>query len=117
MTASFPPEVAQVRQGLALLVLSSIPLSHLGEPSTASQSFKDIVSSFVFFALLSKKTQKKVQSLKMADACHALMQTITEVNGSAENIIFWTNYQNNLLAGDFRHLKLGFKYGTGMHAL
>ena len=49
----------------------------------------------------------------MADASKALMETITELNGSAEHIIFWTNYQRSLLAGDHKHLKLGFKYGTG----
>ena len=49
----------------------------------------------------------------MADASNALMQSITEVNGSAENIIFWTTYQKELLDGAYQHLKLGFNYGTG----
>ena len=51
--------------------------------------------------------------MTIADASKALTHSITEVNGSAENIIFWTNYQKELLAGDYKHMKLGFKYGTG----
>ena len=53
--------------------------------------------------------------MTLSGASNALMQSITEVNGSAENIIFWTNYQKELLAGDYQHLKLGFNYGTGKY--
>ena len=52
--------------------------------------------------------------MQVAHASKALMERITDVNGSAKNILFWTKSQHSLLAGDFKHLKLGFKYGTGM---
>ena len=97
------------------------PYIFLGSDSTASKSFKDIVSSFLFFALMSKKGRskkkektKEAQPLTVADASSALMRTITEVNGSPDNIMFWTNYQNELLAGNYKHIKLGFQYGTGL---
>lgn len=82
-------------------------------PCMASIDFKDIVSSFLFFALLSKKTKKMGQCMKVAEASKALMDAITDIKGTTENVLFWTNYQHNLLSGNFKHLKLGFKYGTG----
>ena len=80
--------------------------------------FLSIVATFLFVALVnrgSKKKNAKTQILTQADANLALFNTIQNVSGSAENVIFWSNNQKLLLDGEEnKRIKFHSSYGTGM---
>ena len=79
------------------------------------ETFRNIVATFLFFALLNKKGKKKPQILTAAAAHDQLLQTIQNVSGSAENCLFWSQNQKILLDDEenCRLMKFDSQYGTG----
>ena len=77
--------------------------------------FRDIVATFLFMALVNRpgKKRNEGQIVKVSDAHGKLYNTIQNITGSPENIMFWSGNQKLMLEGEYKHIRFDSTYGTG----